>query len=92
MATKNKQRTDKEREEERCGGCDCFETEDGCECRVVSCSRCGHRDHLYNMEHEEFHSDIWFDGMEFETKMNEIRCKDCYNGCSSSEEDEEEDD
>jgi len=44
------------------------------------------------MEHEEFHSDIWFDGMEFETKMNEIRCKDCYNGCSSSEEDEEEDD
>ena len=29
MATKTKQiKTDKAREEERCGGCDCFETDD----------------------------------------------------------------
>ena len=36
-----KVKTDKEREEERCGGCDCFETDDGCECRRLPCSKCG---------------------------------------------------
>ena len=31
-------RTDKQREELLCGGCDTLETADGCECRVVACS------------------------------------------------------
>ena len=39
MASKTKKiKTDKEREQKRCGGCDTFETADGCECRVVPCS------------------------------------------------------
>ena len=37
-------RTDELREAERCGGCDCFETEEGCECREVSCNICGKED------------------------------------------------
>tara|TARA_R110000823_G_C15811489_1_gene488284 strand:+ start:561 stop:818 length:258 start_codon:yes stop_codon:yes gene_type:complete len=73
----NKKRTDEEREKQRCGGCDTYETEDGCECRVVSCSHCGYRDNLYNMNHDEFHTDYWFDGMEFDTKMSEIKCDKC---------------
>jgi len=78
MSTKNKKiKTDKEREEERCGGC---------ECRRVPCSRCGTNDNLYNMNHPEFHNDYWFDGMEFEVKLAEVLCDDCVNGCSSEEE------
>ena len=41
-----KVKTDKEREEERCGGCDCFETDDGCECRRLPCSKCGAMDNF----------------------------------------------
>ena len=85
-----KVKTDKEREEERCGGCDCFETDDGCECRRLPCSKCGMMDNLYNMNHCEFHTDYWFDGMEFEVKLAEILCDDCVNGDPSDEEEEEE--
>ena len=84
--TKNK-RTDKQREHQRCGGCDCYETSDGCECRVVSCSECGDKDHLFNMCHEQFHSDYWFDGMEYHIKMNEILCKDCNSRSAGRDED-----
>lgn len=73
--SKNK-RTDKQREEQRCSGCDCYETADGCECKIVSCSECCYRDHLYNMYHDEYHTDFWFE-MDYEIKMNEILCKDC---------------
>ena len=72
-------RTDKQREEERCGGCDCYEDENGCECRVISCSQCGYKDNLYNMNHDEFHTFYWFNGMEFNTKLAEVVCNKCYN-------------
>ena len=92
MATKQmKIRTDKQREEERCGGCDCFETDDGCECRVVPCSRCGMREPMYDMNHSEFHTDYWFDGLTFDQKLAEILCDSCMMD-SCSEEDEENDD
>ena len=84
-------RTDKEREEERCGGCDCFETEFGCECEIVSCSQCGQRDHLYNMHHPLFHTDYWFDGMPFYEKLSEIICNDCENKSNETEEDSDSD-
>ena len=86
-----KQRTDKGREEERCGGCDTYETDEGCECRRVPCSRCGGMDNLYNMNHPEFHTDLWWE-MEFNEKMCQILCDDCVNGNSDSEDEEEEDD
>lgn len=85
MEKNKKIKTDKQREEERCGGCDCYETNDGCECRRVPCSRCGQCDNLYNMNHPEFHNDYWFDGMEFELKLSEILCDDCANGFSDDE-------
>ena len=87
-----KPRTDKEREEQRCGGCDCFETEDGCECRIVSCSQCGNRDNLYNMHHDLFHTDYWFDGMPFYQKLSEIICRECYERGNEEETSESEDD
>ena len=83
------QRTDKEREEQRCGGCDCFETEFGCECEVVSCSMCDGRDNLYNMNHPLFHTDYWFDGMPFYVKLSEIICNDCENRSNDIEIEEE---
>ena len=82
-----KERTDKQRETERCGGCDCYETEDGCECKLVCCSRCGNRDNLYNMNHPEFHTDYWFNGMEYEVKLNEIICNDCFYRSNNDDED-----
>ena len=75
-----KNRTDKQREEERCGGCDCYETEDGCECRTIACSQCGRNDNLYNMNHPDFHTDHWFNGMEFNTKLAEVVCNKCNDG------------
>ncbi len=86
MASK-RTRTDKHREQKRCGGCDCFETCDGCECRIVPCSRCGSFDRLYNMNHPEFHTDHWFDGMDFYEKLSTVLCDECENGCSSDEDD-----
>ena len=77
MAKKNKKRTDKQREHQPCGGCDCVETADGCECRIVSCGQCCYRDNLYNMNHDEFHTEYWFNGMDFNTKMCEIICNRC---------------
>ena len=88
MSSKKKVRTDKQREEERCGGCDCYETEDGCECRRVPCSKCGSCDNLYNMNHREFHTDYWFNGMSFYEKMDGLLCDDCVNAGSDSEEEE----
>ena len=79
-------KTDWERENTRCGGCDCFETDDGCECRRVPCSKCGLCDNLYNMNHPEFHTDYWFDGLTFDEKLSQILCDDCMNGCSEDEE------
>ena len=77
-------------EEKRCGACDCYDTEDGCECRRVPCSRCGNNDNLFNMNHDEFHNEYWFNGMSFNTKLNEVLCDSCYN-CSSEDEEEEAD-
>jgi len=93
MTAPKKVKSDKEREEERCGGCDCYETDDGCECRRVPCSRCGCMDHMYNMNHPDFHSDYWFEGLSFHEKLSTILCDDCINGCSDDDksyEDEEE--
>ena len=73
-------KNDREREEKRCGGCDCYEGEDGCECRRVPCSKCGSRDHMYNMEHPQFHTHYWFNGMPFEIKLNEVLCSNCSCG------------
>jgi len=87
MSTKNN--TPRE-EEKRCGACDCYDTEDGCECRRVPCSRCGNNDNLFNMNHDEFHNEYWFNGMSFNTKLNEVLCDSCYN-CSSEDEEEEAD-
>ena len=77
-----KNRTDKQREELLCSGCDTLETADGCECRVVSCSQCGYRDNLYNMNHDEYHTEYWFNGMEYDTKICEIKCNKCFNESS----------
>ncbi len=85
MTAPKKVKSDKEREEERCGGCDCYETDDGCECRRVPCSRCGQCDHLYNMNHPEFHSDYWFEGLSFDEKLSTILCDDCINGRSDDD-------
>ena len=91
MASKTKKiKTDKEREQKRCGGCDTFETADGCECRVVPCSKCGCHEHLYDMNSPEYHSQYWFAGMTFDTKLAEILCNNCVNCGSSDEEDEDE--
>ena len=81
-------KTDKQREEERCGGCDCYETDDGCECRVVPCSNCGTCEPLFDMNHPEKHSEYWFNGMEFELKLAEVLCDGCVAGTSSEEEGE----
>lgn len=81
-------KTDEQREQERCGGCDCFETEDGCECRRVPCSKCGTQDHLYNMHHDLFHTEYWFRDMSFYQKLDEIICNDCNNRQSEDEEEE----
>ena len=78
-------------EERRCGGCDCFDGVDGCECRRVPCSRCGRCDHLYNMNHPEFHTDFWFDGMDFDEKLATVLCDDCENGHSSDDGEEADD-
>ena len=91
MSSKKKIKTDKEREQERCGTCDCFETAEGCECRRVPCSKCGCHEHLYDMNHPEFHSDYWFDGMSWYNKMTEILCDNCDN-CDISDEGENEED
>ena len=85
------QRTDKEREQELCGGCDTLDTEYGCECAVVSCSECGCRDNLFNMHHPLFHTNYWFDGMPFYEKMSEIRCNDCENMVEEEDDSNEED-
>ena len=69
-------RTELERETQRCGGCDCFETEDGCECREVSCIICGKINHIYNMEHPDKHKDDWCE-LPFEDKLNGFYCEDC---------------
>jgi len=82
----NKPKTDKQREQERCGGCDCFETTEGCECRRIPCCRCGTLDNIFNMNHPEFHSDYWFNGMDFETKLSEVYCNDCINHEGENEE------
>ena len=80
MPKKNKnKRTDEEREHQRCSGCDCYETEDGCECKIVACSQCGYNDNLFNMNHDEFHTFYWFNEMEYYTKMCEVKCDKCYN-------------
>ena len=89
MVKEEKQiKTDKEREEQRCGGCDTFETEFGCECEVVSCSECGCRDNLYNMRHPLFHTDYWFIAMPFYEKLSEIICVDCENRTNDNDEEE----
>ena len=78
---KKRIKKDKGREEEqRCSACDCYETEDGCECRKIPCSRCGITDHIYNMNHELFHTEYWFSCMPFETKLSECLCDECENG------------
>tara|TARA_R110002012_G_scaffold278791_1_gene466572 strand:+ start:211 stop:498 length:288 start_codon:yes stop_codon:yes gene_type:complete len=84
------ERTDEQRENERCGGCDCYETEDGCECRKVQCSKCGFTDHLFNMSHPEFHTHYWFAYMPFHDKLAEVKCEKCNSPFSESEEEEEE--
>tara|TARA_R100000541_G_scaffold14020_2_gene23377 strand:+ start:376 stop:660 length:285 start_codon:yes stop_codon:yes gene_type:complete len=81
-------KTDKELEEEPCGGCDTFETEYGCECEMVLCSECGQRDNLYNMHHPLFHTDYWFIAMPFYEKLNEIICVDCENRSNYNEEED----
>lgn len=88
--TTKKVKSDEQRETERCGRCDCYETDDGCECVRVPCSRCGLCDNLFNMNHREFHTDYWFEAMSFYEKLDGILCDDCVNGGSSSEEEEEE--
>ena len=78
--------SNKHREQERCGGCDCFETDDGCECMRVPCSKCGTMDALFNMNHPEFHTDFWFEGMDFDTKLAEVLCDECERGDDEEEE------
>lgn len=69
----------KQQEEKRCETCDCFITEEGCECRLVPCSRCGDCYELFNMTHDEFHTDYWFENMSFHHKLSEILCHNCNN-------------
>ena len=78
-------RTDELREAERCGQCDCFETEEGCECREVACNRCGKQNHIYNMAHPDKDNDDLWNDLSFEDKLNGFHCEDC------GESDEEED-
>ena len=76
--------------EHRCGGCDCFDTGDGCECREVACKKCGKRNHIYNMNHpDKENREVW-DDISFEDKLNGFYCEEC--GETSDEEQEEEED
>ena len=84
---KKRIKKDKGREEEqRCSTCDCYETIDSCECRKIPCSRCGITDHIYNMNHELFHTEYWFRNMPFETKLSECLCNECENKCEDEDE------
>ena len=73
-------------DELRCGGCDCIINDDGCECRVVPCSKCGQGEHLYDMIHPEYHTAYWFENMSFDEKICSVICQRCVQ-----EDDEEED-
>ena len=81
-----KQKAREDQEEQRCNACDCYETEDGCECRKIPCSKCGITDYIYNMNHELFHSEYWFRNMAFETKLSECLCDECENKCEDEDE------
>jgi len=71
---------------QRCGGCDTFETIDGCECREVPCVVCGKRNHIYNMEHcDKYNESLWAD-LSFEDKLNGFHCE----GCEVSDDEDEE--
>ena len=82
-----KQKAREDKEEQRCNTCDCYETEDGCECRKIPCSKCGITDYIYNMNHELFHTEYWFRSMAFETKLSECLCDECENKCEEDEND-----
>ena len=61
----------------RCGGCDCFETEEGCECRLVACNKCGKQNHIYNMAHEDKHNEELWNDLSFADKLNGFYCEEC---------------
>ena len=63
-------------EETRCGGCDKFPTEDGCECRKVSCCECGERNAIHSMEHPFKERDDW-DDIPLCDKIHEFCCDRC---------------
>tara|TARA_R110002050_G_scaffold67037_2_gene145253 strand:- start:188 stop:469 length:282 start_codon:yes stop_codon:yes gene_type:complete len=90
MKIVKKDKTDEQREDKRCGGCDCYESENGCECNLVPCSNCGNCDKLYNMHHDEFHSAYWFNGMSYDEKLSEIVCIECIHGREEEKEEYEE--
>ena len=81
-----KQKAREDQEEKRCSTCDCYETIDSCECRKIPCSMCGITDHIYNMNHELFHTEYWFRNMPFETKLSECLCNECENKCEDEDE------
>ena len=83
---KKDKRREEDQEEKRCSTCDCYETIDSCECRKIPCSRCGITDHIYNMNHELFHTEYWFRNMPFETKLSECLCNECENKCEDEDE------
>jgi len=83
---KKDKRREEDQEEQRCNACDCYITIDSCECRKIPCSRCGITDHIYNMNHELFHSEYWFSCMSFETKLSECLCDECENKCEDEDE------
>jgi hypothetical protein len=45
-------------------------------------------DALFNMNHPEFHTDWWFEGMDFYTKLAEVLCDECERGDDEEEEPE----
>ena len=82
-------------EDVRCGGCDCFITEEGCECRLVACNKCGKQNHIYNMAHQDKQNEELWNDLSFADKLNGFYCEECEGSddeeyVESSEDDEEE--
>jgi len=72
----------------RCGGCDCFETEEGCECRLVACNRCSKQNHIYNMYHLDKENENLWNDLSIADKLNGFFCEECFE--SDDEDDDEE--